>query len=198
MSDIPGRIDEQIHAIRQDLDGLVRFVERIEKDLRREAGRAAGTQAAGGEGIWSLQASLPGLYRGSVLLTLFGFFEHNLNALCNSLRREYGTDSRITDLPGRGLRRAKLYITKHIGLPFPADTDAWHCLLKFSDIRNLVAHRDSLIKDDDPELRRFIEADPNLNIDASGRIRLEAGALEEVIVHLRRFFEALSECLRGV
>lgn len=196
MPRIPDRTGDQLDAIQRDLDGLLRFVERIEKDLQREARNTDAGEAADGEGVWSLRANLPWLYRGSVLLTLFGFFEHNLNALCDSLRREYGTAAGVADLPGRGLRRARLYMTRHVGLPFPAGTEAWRCLLKYSDIRNLVAHRDSLVKNNDPELLRFIEANPDLDIDASGRVRLRAGALEDVIIHLQRFFGALSKCLK--
>lgn len=196
MPDTPGHTACRVDAIRRDLDNLLRFAERIEQNLRSEAGEAgAAPGAAGTEGVWSLQENLPWLYRGSALLTLLGFFEHNLNALCDSLRRECGVADRVTDLPGKGLRRARRYITRHAGLPFPAGTGSWRSLLKYSDIRNLVAHRDSLVKDDDPELLRFIDADPCLSLDASGRVRLHEGALAEVIDHQRRFFEALSECL---
>jgi hypothetical protein len=177
MPDVPSQTASRIDAIRRDLDSLVRFAERIELSVRDESREPGGTEEAppDGEAIW----------------------KHNLNALCDSLRREYGIPTRVTDLPGKGLRRAKLYITRHAGLPFPADTEAWRCLLKYSDIRNLVAHRDSLLKDDDPELIRFIEGNPRLSIDASQRVRLHEGALAEVIDYLHRFFRDLADCLRS-
>jgi hypothetical protein len=192
----------RIEAIRRDLDSLYQFARRMEHNLQHEIRElkqppADRDRPAADDGVWKLSDRLPYLYRGSALLTILGFFEHNLNAVCESLRKEHGVTTGITDLPGRGLRRSKLYITKHIGLPFPSDSESWGLVLKYADIRNLIAHRDSLVKDDDPELIRFIEADPHLSIDETRRVRLHEGALIELLDHLHRFFQALSESIRG-
>ena len=189
----------QIGTIRDDLDNMVHFVNRIERDLRdamQELGQAPATpgdRPAMDTRIWKLGERLPYLYRGSVLQTVLGFFEHNLNVLCEALRNEYGVTERVTDLPGKGLRRSKLYMAKYIGIDFPADTEYWACVLKYADIRNLIAHRDGLVKDDDPELIRFIENNPNLSIDDTHRVQLHEGFLTEVIDNLHRFFQVLSE-----
>jgi len=185
----------RIEAIRQDLDSLYHFARRMERNLQHEILELK--QPAADGGIWTLGDRLPYLYRGSALLTILGLFEHNLNAVCESLRKEHGVTTAITDLPGRGLRRCKLYITRHIGLPFPSDSPSWGLVLKYADIRNLIAHRDSLVKDDDPELIRFIEADPHLSIDETRRVSLHEGALIELLDHLHRFSQALSETIRG-
>ena len=49
------------------------------------------------------------------------------------------------------------------------------------------------MKDDDPELIRFIENNPNLSIDDTHRVQLHEGFLTEVIDNLHRFFQVLSE-----
>jgi hypothetical protein len=189
----------QIGSMCADLDNMAHFVNRIEHDLQdamRDLGEAPAAQSdrsAAETGIWKPGERLPYLYRGSVLQTVLGFFEHNLNELCNCLRVERGIEERITDLPGKGLRRAKLYMAKYIGVDFPADTDAWKHVLKYADIRNLIAHRDGLVKDDDPELIRFIENNPCMSIDDTHRVCLHEGFLTEVIDQLHRFFEILSE-----
>lgn len=192
----------RIEAICQDLDSLYHFAQRMERNLQheiQELKKPAVNQdrLTSNGGVWKLSDRLPYLYRGSALLTILGFFEHNLNAVCESLRKERGVTTGITDLPGRGLRRSKLYITKHIGLSFPSNSESWGLVLKYADVRNLIAHRDSLVKDDDPELIRFIEADPHLSIDETRRVRLHEGALVELLDHLHRFFQALSESIHG-
>lgn len=199
MTDDTPKSAAQIGNMRADLDNLVHFVNRIEHDLRdtmRDLGRAPATQPGqtpAEAGIWKPGDRLPYLYRGSVLQTVLGFFEHNLNELCNCLRNEYGIEEKVTDLPGKGLRRSKLYMAKYVGVDFPADTEVWNNVLKYADIRNLIAHRDGLVKDDDPELIRFIENNPCLSIDDTHRVCLHEGFLTEVIDQLRRLFEILSE-----
>jgi hypothetical protein len=182
----------QLQTIRADLENLRRFAEGIERNLRSEAGETAGAVDSD-DGVWQLHQVLPWLYRGSALLTVLGFLEHNLNAVCETLRRERGIQTPITDLPGKGLRRARLYLQKHLGIDFPVHGEAWNTLLKYSDIRNLIAHRDGLVKDDDPELLRFIDADPSLSLDAGGRVRLEQGVLPALIDQIGYFFEELAQ-----
>ena len=185
----PGSV-EQIRTICFDLDNLRRFADGIENSLRFEV-RQTQQPSAADEGLWRLTETLPWLYRGAALLTILGFLEHNLNAVCETLRREHDCETAITDLPGKGLRRSKHYLRKHIGIDFPAHSRAWNRLLKYADIRNLIAHRDGLIKDDDPELLRFIDTEPRLTVDA-GRVRLHEGAPGELIGHVQEFFEQLA------
>jgi hypothetical protein len=187
----------QIQNMREDLDNMVHFVDRIEHDLHN-AMQELGQAPARKPGTQQRGERLPYLYRASVLQTVLGFFEHNLNELCDALRDEYGTEERVTDLPGKGLRRSKLYMAKYIGVDFPADTEVWNRMLKYADIRNLIAHRDGLVKDDDPELIRFIENNSRLSVDETNRVQLHEGFLAEVIDCLHRFFEVLSERITAI
>lgn len=187
----------QIQNMRENLDNMVHFVDRIEHDLR-DAMQEPGLAPVRKPGTWQPGERLPYLYRASVLQTVLGFFEHNLNELCDALRDEYGTEEKVTDLPGKGLRRSKLYMAKYIGVDFPADTDVWNRVLKYADIRNLIAHRDGLVKDDDPELIRFIKNNPRLSVDETNRVQLHEGFLEEVIDYLHRFFEELSKRITAI
>jgi len=186
----------QLRAIRTDLDKLRRFVDGMEENLR-VARADAGQPNPAEDDLWDLDQALPWLYRGSALLTILGFLEHNLNAVCETLGQENGCATRITDLPGKGLRRSRHYLRKHIGIDFPSGSKTWTYLLKVADIRNLIAHRDSLVKDDNPELVRFIETDPNLSIDAGGRVRLHAQALSEFIDRMDDFFMKLEQSIPG-
>ncbi len=182
---------EQLRTVCADLDNLRRFADGIENSLRAEVRQTQQQPSVDDDSLWRLTEVLPWLYRGAALLTILGFLEHNLNAVCETLRREHGCETAITDLPGKGLRRARHYLRKHIGIDFPSQSRAWKQLLKYADIRNLIAHRDGLIKDDDPELLRFIDTEPRLSVD-SGRVRLHEGALAELIGHVQGFFEELA------
>ena len=191
----------QIGAIRLDLDNMYHFANLIEKSLANEVVEVKefrskyGDSPSLGNELWNLTEVLPYLYRGSAILTVLGFFEHNLNVVCESLRKEFNKEVKVTDLNGKGLRRSKLYISKEIGIKFPANSEAWQYLLKLSDIRNLIAHRDSLIKENDPDLIRFIKNTPYLSIDITNRVRLHEGALNNLIDYLHIFFKELSEAI---
>lgn len=191
----------QIGVIRNDLDNMYHFSNLIEKSLKQELDEVGkyinehGESPSISDELWNLTEVLPYLFRGSALLSILGFYEHNLNAVCDSLKEEFNKDVRITDLNGKGLRRSKLYMSKEIGITFPANTEAWNYLLKLSDIRNLISHRDSLVKDDNPELLRFIENTPYLSVDFTNRVRLHEGALNSLLDYLDMFFKELSEAI---
>ncbi len=190
---------QQIEAIRVNLDQMEEYVNFLEKYLQNAVNQVEssieeqGKQKLLAEELWNAKEIYPCLFRASALLSILGFFEHNLNVVCETLRKEFGKETKVTDLPGKGLKRSKLYISKKIGVDFPANSESWNRLLKLSDVRNLIAHRDSQIKDNNPDLVRFIKENQYMSIDLTNRVRLHKGALNYLVNYLHEFFKELAE-----
>ena len=188
----------QTGAIRANLNEMEEFANFLEKSLENavteveESIDKHETQASADEELWNVTENFPYLFRASALLSILGFFEHNLNVVCDALRKEFSKEVKITDLPGKGLKRSKQYISKVIGVNFPANSKSWKILLKLSEIRNLIAHRDSQIKNDDPDLLRFISENQYLSLDLTNKVRLHKGALNYLIDYMHSFFNELS------
>lgn len=191
----------QTGAIRANLDEMEEFANFLERSLENavteieESIDKHVTQSSADEELWNVTENFPYLFRASALISILGFFEHNLNVVCDALRKEFSKEVKITDLPGKGLKRSKQYISKIIGVNFPANSESWKILLKLSEIRNLIAHRDSHIKNDDPDLLRFINDNQYLSIDFTNRVRLHKGALNYLIDYMHSFFNELSEAI---
>ncbi len=191
----------QTGAIRANLDEMEEFANFLEKSLENavteveESIDKHETQSSADEELWNVTEIFPYLFRASALLSILGFFEHNLNVVCDALRKEFDKEVKITDLPGKGLKRSKQYISKVIGVNFPANSESWKILLKLSEIRNLIAHRDSQLKNNDPDLLRFINDNQYLSLDLTNRVRLHKGTLNYLIDYMHSFFNELSEAI---
>jgi hypothetical protein len=147
------------------------------------------------EELWNVSEIFPHLHRSSILLSVFAFFEHNLNAVCDSLAQEHGKRLRVTDLSGRGLERAKTYISKEIGITFPSMSEPWQELSKLHSLRNVIAHRDGLLKPEDNPLKEYIEKSHYISVDLEGRVRLHEGILNHLLDHLELFFKELAAAI---
>lgn len=97
--------------------------------------------------------TLPALRNGSLLLSIYGFMEHYLEAVCHlfhfaltNSNESFGRPNlSLTEVRGRGIRRAEDYLTKvvHLCLPeFFGDNS-----LLLNELRNAFAHRTGNIND---------------------------------------------------
>ncbi len=183
------------------MENLHHYANFTEKSLKVEMEeieafvQSHGRQSSIDEEWWNVSEVFPHLHRSAILLSVFAFFEHNLNAVCDSLAEEHGKRLRVTDLSGRGLERAKTYMSKEIGIAFPSTSESWQELSQLHSLRNVIAHRDGLLKPEDKALKEYIAHSHYISVDLEGRVRLHEGILTYLLDHLELFFKDLGAAI---
>ena len=82
----------------------------------------------------------PNLQRRSALVSVCGFFENELNNLCELYRASKSYKIGLKDLTGQGIERAGNYLDKVAGLDIKRTSDHWCEIRNIQKIRNLVVH----------------------------------------------------------
>jgi hypothetical protein len=108
----------------------------------------------------------PNLLLRSTLVTFYTFGEVALNTLCDRFGCNLKSKVSVGDLRGKGITRAKLYLTKICALDFGPLDVAWSELNMIAQVRNLITHADGCItKATKPQLLSYIQTSPYLRID---------------------------------
>ena len=89
----------------------------------------------------------PSLQRRSALLTVCGFFEHELDKLCLLYQKEKKFKLSLSDLKDKGIDRSTAYLEKIAGINTHKDSNEWNHIKKIQKIRNLIAHQDGKLLD---------------------------------------------------
>ncbi len=84
----------------------------------------------------------PDLQRGSALMTLFSFFEHQLNDLCKRFSNEGKVAVKFEDFPpmDRGIVRSTKYLKDEVGLSKIRGSLAWEEIKNIQSVRNTITH----------------------------------------------------------
>lgn len=131
----------------------------------------------------------PNLQRYSTLITLFSFFEQELDRLCRWFHKSEKLAIAHTDLAGKGVERAKIYLSKAGGIDFGA-IGSWSEIMRIQRIRNLIVHADGVLpKEEDKKLKQYIDECTHLSSNKS--IILHNGYLAHVL-------KAFDECFAQV
>ncbi|MGY8869976.1 MAG: hypothetical protein ACKVJE_06000 [Pseudomonadales bacterium] len=87
-----------------------------------------------------LSTEYPQLQRKSYIIMLLALFEDFLNQLCYSLQVHENINEGLGDVQGKGIDRAKNYITKHTSVSFPSSGSEWQHIKDAQSIHNVVVH----------------------------------------------------------
>jgi hypothetical protein len=93
-----------------------------------------------GEEIWQISDLLPSLQWMSTFLLSYGIFEKALNGMCHTVGRIKSSPLNLSDMAGKGIERAKLYLSKNCGVTSPFNSPEWVKIQNISKIRNVLAH----------------------------------------------------------
>lgn len=131
----------------------------------------------------------PNLQRGSALITLYSFFEHELDELCGLFIKEGNLSISQTDMKGKGIERSVLFLEKIIGLQINKNSATWNEIKKIQKVRNQIAHENSKLVDKSGQrigdVFDYVQACAFLT--GQDRINIQQGYLE----HILRTFESL-------
>jgi hypothetical protein len=144
-----------------------------------------------------LANEFPQYHRKASFLMIFAMLEDDLTELCKTIAAEQKLTIPLSDMPERGIHRAKAYLTKVADIAFPANTAEWEKIKAFGDIRNVLIHAAGYLDPGNAQherVKKFSERqDSGLRLQhhARSQISLQPDFLPTVIATLERFYEVL-------
>jgi hypothetical protein len=87
----------------------------------------------------AVETTFPHLQRNALFVMAYGATEHELLALCDDCRNAFPRAVTVTDLQGRGFKKARTYLTKVAGLILPTGPE-WSDLMTYGTVRNAIIH----------------------------------------------------------
>jgi hypothetical protein len=146
----------------------------------------------------------PSLQRRSALLTVYGYFEHELDKLCWLYQSEKGFGLALDDLRGKGIDRSTRYLEKVAGLNVHPTSLEWQEIKNIQKIRNAIVHRggkvpdkDSLQEREDKAIVDFMNKTESLSRDDDGEVVLGRGFLSQVIHTYARYFKLIGDSINA-
>ena len=142
------------------------------------------------------------ILRKSLFVSLYGFFESQLTAACRA-RKQARDDIQLSlsDITGRGITRAKVYLVKVLRVNFPFGTNPeWQEIQEYRILRNCIVHNEGVLEGmsskDVAKLRKYIDRKQTLSLWWDDDIIiLKKGFCEEALDTIRRFLRLLHPLL---
>lgn len=144
VTDIEEQVRKGIADYRQRAETVI-----IESQSDGEPERVVTVHKALDNGTWDLteifENYFPSLQRRSALVTLFSFFESELESLCKRIRSHDHLKIDLSDLADKGIVRSTAYLEKIVGLAEVRGCQTWQEIKNIQSIRNLIVHADGKI-----------------------------------------------------
>jgi hypothetical protein len=132
----------------------------------------------------------PDILRSSLLISVYSFFENLLTKLCREIQVKMKLSVKYNSIAGKGIEKAKTYLTEVVGIDFPSNTMEWKQINDYKNIRNCFAHSEGVVKESDSKIRRSVQ-----NLEAVAI--MGDSFLGENIVLLKGFIFNFIETLEG-
>ncbi len=144
VTDIEEQVRKGIADYRQRAETIL-----VESPFDSESERVVTVHKELDDGTWDLteifESYFPNLQRRSALVTLFSFFENELESLCKRIRSHDHLKIDLSDLADKGIVRSTAYLEKIVGLAEVRGCQTWQEIRKIQSIRNLIVHADGKI-----------------------------------------------------
>lgn len=139
----------------------------------------------------------PSLQRRSALLTVYGYFEHELDKLCLLYQSEKLFRLNLSDLNGKGVERSINYLEKVAGIDASKKSKEWNHIKRIQKIRNVIAHQDGKLNDHQGNPRKEVIDYINQMDSLSGDIEviLHKGFLNHVVSTFNDYFRLLGKSI---
>jgi hypothetical protein len=141
----------------------------------------------------------PSLQRRSALLTVYGYFEHELDKLCLLYQSEKLFRLNLSDLNGKGVERSINYLEKVAGIDASKKSKEWNHIKRIQKIRNVIAHQDGKLNDHQGNPRKEVIDYINQMDSLSGDIEviLHKGFLNHVVSTFNDYFRLLGKSIEN-
>lgn len=144
---------------------------------------------------WDLhlnQYKYPSLHRESLVITVFNFFENQMNTLCQMFYESIDSDLKLKDLHGQGVERALLYLSKVAKVDFGAFGGEIPIIKGVNLVRNTIVHNGGLLPEDpNVKINKFIQKTECLSGIEGAYVNIHPEFISFFIKTLVEFFEKL-------
>ena len=142
---------------------------------------------------WQLTEVFPHIFRSSLFVTCYSFFEHELNELCGYFHKHQSCPIKINDLKGDGIFRAKIYLKKVVGIEFPDQSTSWEDIVDYNKIRNIIVHNNGKLDDSQKSKRieEFIKKKSSIKLNNLKFIKFNDNFSLEIISTIKEFLDEL-------
>ncbi len=139
----------------------------------------------------------PSMQRRSALLTISGYFEHELNKLCKQYQSEKSFKLALSDISGKGISRSSKYLEKVAGLDVHKTSKEWNQIKKIQKIRNVIVHQDGKLHDHqgNPIMDAINYIKEINSLDGEYEVVIKKGFLEYVVGIYKQYFKLLDESI---
>jgi hypothetical protein len=91
------------------------------------------------------------LWRTAFLHSFF-LTESSLDQICRNIQIAQNISLSLTDISGKGIKRAELFLRKLANVTLPFESKEWQDILDFNKIRNAFVHSDGIISKGNKDL----------------------------------------------
>lgn len=145
---------------------------------------------------WNLhlnQYKYPDIHRTALVISVYVFIEDQLNGLCKTLGKSLDTKIRFTDLSGRGIERALLFLSK-IALFDLGAIPSLSFVRHVNKLRNKMVHASGILpRDPADKLNVFVKDTLGLYGEPGGRVHIDSDFIDHLTDRLVNFFDELDE-----
>jgi hypothetical protein len=144
-----------------------------------------------------LADEFPEYHRKASFLMVFAMLEDDLTQFCKAIATEQKLTTPLTDASGKGIERAKFYLTKVARFAFPASTIEWQTIKSFGDVRNVLIHASGHLEPRNGQherAKKFAQrrrSGLRVRNHARSQITFEPEFLPSMIATLEKFYELL-------
>lgn len=141
----------------------------------------------------------PNLQRRSALITVYSFFEHEIDKLCDLLRKQEKLRARFADMAGTGIKRSVSYLEKVVGIDAGQGSPTWVAIKEIQQIRNLVVHVDGRLVDDAKARKKTEDAivAKSLFLEGGDEVLFKDGYLSYALGTFDAYFKLLELNLKA-
>jgi hypothetical protein len=158
-----------------------------------------------GEDYYMVEDVFSKISLNSFVIILYSYIEGGLNSFCDVLYSDqrqkckvYGGNPiqiRYTDMKGKGIERAKIYLEKVFGVDLQVGKQPWQEIKALQKIRNVMVHEEGWASDDMPKDPCIMDCMKKGQIEMEqrsdgslGKVIIRTGYLDRIVEQTRLFF----------
>ncbi|MDO6783264.1 hypothetical protein Q4583_03990 [Neptunomonas phycophila] len=120
-----------------------------------------------------LSSEFPQTQRRAYLVMLLALLEDFLNQLCLSVQESQRLSKSLFDIKGKGIERAKKYLTENSRITLPFQSREWQSIKNSQSVRNIIVHSAGhLDLDKHKKTISIVSAAQNLESEPFARVHL--------------------------
>jgi hypothetical protein len=197
INDIEAQVEKNIGDFRANANKVV-----VDHGIEDEPGRIVTYHKGLDDESWQLESVFgeyfPGLQRRSAVITLYSFFENEMDNLCYRVRSYENLKLDVLDLNDKGIIRSTTYLLKVAEIEGLRASAEWSEIANIQAVRNLLVHADGKFGRQSvskvSKVAEYVARSSYLSGEIS--IKIERGYLAHCLSTFDMYFEQVHAALR--